>query len=311
LATSTARCFVTPTAGGIAPRDESKFPRPLPVDEHELEHPSVATIGKLVWNVLARLFHDPVGMLLGSAFLVIMLWGYHGRVDLLGEVWSGWKGPGSDPADRARIIHGIPWDQEWISFAAGCVLVVLIPCLLIKFVFKQPVRDYGLGLPGRDRIRLTLLSGAALFAVSLPAFVVAAGNDEMRATYPLFRGHFATTGSFLVFELGYLLFFVAIEFIFRGYLLLGLFRVTDRSVGLPGVTGESGPLVFGYYAVLISMLSYTAWHLGKPTPELWGTLIWGVAAGAVVLATGTIWMVVGVHWLLNVLLDLFLWKGWP
>jgi hypothetical protein len=145
----------------------------------------------------------------------------------------------------------------------------------------------------------------------LPAFYLATKNAQMRGTYPLYRGHFASAGSFLVYELGYFLFFLAIEFIFRCYLLLGLFRVTDRNVRLPGVVGEPGPLVFGYYAILVSMLSYTAWHLGKPTPELWGTLIWGVVAGSVVLATGTIWVVVGVHWLLNVLLDFFLWKGLP
>lgn len=36
--------------------------------------------------------------------------------------------------------------------------------------------------------------------------------------------------------------------------------------------------MFGYYAILISMLSYTAWHLGKPSLELFSTLIWGRAA---------------------------------
>jgi hypothetical protein len=287
------------------------FRRAVPISEAELEHPSVLTFGKLVWNVLTRLLQDRIGLLLGSTFLLIMLWGYHGRIDLLGEVWPGWKGPGSDPATRDQVIPGIPWDQEWISFAAGALLLVAIPCVLIKRVFKQNLRDYGLGWPRANRLRLAAMSGLVLLITSLPAFYLAAKNADMRATYPLYRGHFATSGSFLVYELGYLLFFVAIEFIFRGYLLFGLYRFTDRSVRLPGVNGEQGPLVFGYYAIFVSMLSYTAWHLGKPTPELWGTLIWGVVAGSVVLATGTIWVVVGIHWLLNVLLDFLIWKGIP
>jgi hypothetical protein len=54
---------------------------------------------------------------------------------------------------------------------------------------------------------------------------------------------------------------------------------------------------------VISMLSYTAWHLGKPLPELWGTLVWGLLAGTIALASGTIWHLVAIHWLLNVLLD--------
>jgi membrane protease YdiL (CAAX protease family) len=58
------------------------------------------------------------------------------------------------------------------------------------------------------------------------------------------------------------------------------------------------------------MLSYTAWHLGKPLPELWGTLVWGLAAGAVALASQSIVPIILVHWLLNVWLDLLIWKRW-
>jgi membrane protease YdiL (CAAX protease family) len=58
------------------------------------------------------------------------------------------------------------------------------------------------------------------------------------------------------------------------------------------------------------MLSYTAWHLGKPVPELWGTLVWGILAGTVVLATRTVWPVIIVHWLLNVFMDLAIYKDW-
>jgi membrane protease YdiL (CAAX protease family) len=57
------------------------------------------------------------------------------------------------------------------------------------------------------------------------------------------------------------------------------------------------------------MLSYTAWHLGKPLPEVWGTLVWGLATGTIALATGTIWPIIIVHWLLNIVLDVRL--AWP
>jgi membrane protease YdiL (CAAX protease family) len=279
------------------------------VTEDELERPSVRAILRLIYNTLVRLFHDPIGMLLASAFFLIMLWGPHGNLELVGLVWDGWRGPGhaADPG-RGSIIPGIPWDQEWLSFAAGAVLLVVIPAILIKRVYKQDLRDYGLGLPPRDRWGLTLLSAALLLVLSLPAFYLGAHDVGMRATYPLYSS-FASTGEFVVYQLGYFLFFVAIEFIFRGYLLFGLFRVQDRDAP-PGVHGVRGPLVFGYYAILISMLSYTAWHLGKPIPELWGTLVWGIAAGTVALATRTIWHIILVHWLLNVFMDLVIWREW-
>ena len=130
----------------------------------------------------------------------------------------------------------------------------------------------------------------------------------MQATYPLFRGHFDTTLDFVIYEVGYLSFFVVIEFVFRGYLLFGLYQLRDRDAP-PGVVGLPGPYVFGYYAILISMLSYTAWHLGKPLKETWGTIAWGLATGPVALESRSVLPLIVVHWLLNVVLDLAIWQG--
>lgn len=300
-------------------RPEERFPRPVDISEAELETPSIKTVLKLIYNTLSRVLHDPVAMIIGSGFLVLMLWGPHGNLELLKLVVPNWAGPGSDVATRGQLIKGLPWDQEWISWGLGVLFVVGIPCLLIKFVFKQELSDYGLGLPHPERRRLTLVSSIMLFAASLPAFYFGARNAQMQATYPLYRGPFADTQAFLLYEAGYFAFFIIIEFIFRGYLLFGLYQVKDRLspstasksgviTGADGVAGEKGPLVFGYYAIFVSMLSYTAWHLGKPVPELFSTLIWGIAAGTVALFTGSIWPLIFVHWILNVFMDFVIWK---
>lgn len=292
-------------------RASDRFPQPIEIPEDELEHPRLSTIGKLVRNTIALLFHDPTGMILGSAFLLLMLWGFHGGVDVLGVVWKGWTGPGSsaDPS-RARIIPGIPWDQEWISFGIGAVLLVVIPCVLITRVFKQRLRDYGLGLPRRERWGLTALSALVLAVIGFPGIYLGAhGNTSIRATYPLYRA-FTSDAQFWIYELGYFVFFVVIEFIFRGYLLFGLFHAQRARGGEPDARPARRPITFGYYAIFVSMLSYTAWHLGKPVPELWSTLAWGVLAGTIALATETIWHIVIVHWAINVFMDLVIWKGW-
>jgi membrane protease YdiL (CAAX protease family) len=143
----------------------------------------------------------------------------------------------------------------------------------------------------------------SLVAISLPAFLIAAHNADMRATYPFYRP-FSGVGEFVLYELTYLPFFIAIEFIFRGYLLFGLAGIRDRDIQAPrSDPGVPGAFNFGKYALLIQMLSYTAWHLGKPLPELWGTLLWGLAAGVLAYTVRSIWPVVLAHWLLNVFLD--------
>ena len=276
--------------------------------EGELDHATPVTFVKVVYNAVARLFHDRAGIILASTFVLILLWGKQGEVQLLDPLGDWWR-PSDPPDDRAQLIPGIPWDQEWISFLIGFVVLVIVPCLFIKFRFKQRLSDYGLGLPPRNRWRFAILSAVLIFGISLIAFLTSTDKPAMQAEYPLYRGDLSSDTNFAIYELGYFVFFVVIEFVFRGYLLFGLYGVKD-SESAEGVGGTPGPLVFGYYAILISMLSYTAWHIGKPIDEAWGTIVWGLVTGAVVLESGSIIPIILVHWLLNVCLDLAIRQGW-
>jgi membrane protease YdiL (CAAX protease family) len=133
-----------------------------------------------------------------------------------------------------------------------------------------------------------------LIAVSLPAFYFGAMHHGMQELYPYYRP-FSSWRAFAMYQCTLLFFYISIEFVFRGYLLFGVAHEERRLQG--------GAAVFPKWALLIQMLSYTAWHLGKPLPELWGTLVWGLAAGAVTLAVRSVWPVIAAHWLLNVFMD--------
>jgi hypothetical protein len=271
------------------------------VAEGELENPNLITVGKVIWQSIRSFFTERTGQLIGSAFILLMLWGYHGNLDLLKIVLPAYQGPGVGIGTRPQILPGIPWDNELISFLGGFFLLVVIPIFIIKFVFKEPLSNFGLGLPPKNRRRLALWTFLALTLVTLPAFIFASQDASMRAVYPFYRP-FPNIGSFILYEISYLPFFITIEFIFRGYLLFGLAGVADKRVR--ALNGDpSDAFAFHKYALLIQMLSYTAWHLGKPLPELWGTLLWGLAAGAMAYAIKSIWPVVASHWLLNVVLD--------
>ncbi len=277
--------------------------------EGELRDPTFFTVVRVIWLSIRSFFRERPGQIITSTFILIMAWGTHGRLELLGYIWPDWRGPGQALGIRPSLIPGIPWDNELISFVAGAALLVLIPILLIKFVYRQPLALYGLGFPPRSRWKLAAQSFLFVTVVSLPFFWFGSRLSEMRATYPLYRP-FDSTISFIGYELSYLLFFIAIEFIFRGYLLFGLAGVQDTDIAPAAPdTGTPGPFYFGKYALLIQMLSYTAWHLGKPALELWGTLVWGLTAGATAYTVRSIWPIVLSHWLLNVFIDLLVWQS--
>jgi hypothetical protein len=272
------------------------------VDEIELQNPDFITFLKLVWFSIRRFFIERPGQIIGSAFILIMIWGYHGRLEFLKFLLPGWLGPGSDPVTRLPILPYIPWDQELISFWIGALLLVIVPCLIIRLGFKQSLTAYGLGLPPKGRRKLAVLTFLMLTGLSLPAFWFGTKDGAMQSVYPLYRGTFSNGWQFIIYELTYLPFFITIEFIFRGYLLFGLAGVRDEEIkGDDG--GHPGVFYFYKYALLIQMLSYTAWHLGKPTVEVWGTLAWGLPAGAAAYACRSIWPIIFSHWLLNIFLD--------
>src|SRR3974377_881171 len=106
----------------------------------------------------------------------------------------------------------------------------------------------------------------------------------MHAVYPFYKV-VSGAGDFVLYQLSYFFFFLAIEFIFRGYLLFGL---ANAGFTLRKRDGTTDTYYFGRYAIILSMLSYTAWHLGKPLTELWGTPVWGLLTGASVYAVRSI-----------------------
>jgi hypothetical protein len=266
------------------------------VNADELAHAPWRAVARVLWRAVRELWRSRPARVVALGFAVLLLWGYHGELELLGLLSPAWQGPGSDPAARGVLWPGIPWDQELVSFWVGALLLVGVPVLVIRFGWRERLAAWGLGLPPPGRRLFAAAAAVALVAVLLVPFYFGAKQPSMHAVYPFFKGLHGPL-DFALYELTYFPFFLAIEFIFRGYLLFGLAPHTDPA------PAAGAPAPFPIVALLVQMLPYTAWHLGKPLAELWGTPIWGIAAGALALGSRSIWPVVLAHWLLNVWLD--------
>lgn len=220
--------------------------------------------------------HEREAAIALSLCAIFALWGPHGRAPF---DWGAVFGDGArEPLVRAMI-----------DFAWGALLAVAVPIAVLKAWLHEPLRDYGLGL-GDARLgwKVTVVG----LAIGAPLAWLSSRDPAMREVYPLF-GHRPDlpVATFVAYELAYALFFLAIEFSMRGYLLFGLRRLPPSG------------------AIAVAAIVQTVWHLGAPPGELAIAPVWGVVVGALNLRLRSIWYGFLVHWLINVLLDALLTYG--
>lgn len=179
------------------------------------------------------------------------------------------RGASDSPAD-GRLAELIYW-------ALGTYLnYLVVPALLVKLVFRQRLRDYGVSLRGMFRGGWTYL---AFFAVMVPLLLFFSRTDGFQARYPFYN---LTPGEplwprFWIWELFYLGQFFCLEFFFRGFILHG---TRHR---------------FGAYAIFVMTVPYCMIHFGKPMPETFSAIIAGVVLGHMSLKTRSIWPGAALH----------------
>lgn len=184
-------------------------------------------------------------------------------------------------------------------FGSSVFLYLVMPLVIAKATGGSFHRNYGLGL-GDWRAGLRI--SALFLAVMLPAVVVASKLDAFKGVYPLAgNGAFMLTEGgqatpsvklFLVYETGYLLYFVGWEFLFRGWMLNGILLAWGRAP-----------------AILVQVAPFAIMHLGKAELEALGSIIAGVALGILAVRTRSFWYGAALHGVIAVFMDVL--AVWP
>jgi membrane protease YdiL (CAAX protease family) len=233
-------------------------------------------------QLLRDLGREPTVLLCGAA-TVLVLGHYQGS----GAFFRRTFGAAMAGHPAAGALPYLWW------FGASVVLYMLVPLLLSRLARLPAHGRYGLGLGDwRAGVRLSAL----LLAVMLPLVGVAAHTATFGHHYPLARLHAYTLqaeggaqvspGLFALYEAAYLAYFIAWEFLFRGWLLQGL----RPRLG-------AGP------SILVQTLPFVLMHLGKPELEALGAVPAGVALGVLALRTGSFWYGALVHGVVAVRMD--------
>lgn len=190
---------------------------------------------------------------------------------------------------RQNIFESIQFDPnvylfEYLYWYTGdFVTWFVIPVLIVFFIFKEKPSAYGLKAGDyKTGLKYSLI----FFVIMLPLVWFASSSLPFVEQYPGLSDVKTSWNSFLIYETGILLYMIAWEFIWRGYMLFGL------------------QPKFGYYAVLFQMLPFVMLHNGKPMVETFGAIIAGIALALLALRTGSIIYCVIAHYGVMFTIDL-------
>jgi len=170
-----------------------------------------------------------------------------------------------------------------VAFTLSFLLLGVIPALTSKHLLSRSPRELGLGLGDYK-------AGLFLLAVGVPVAIVAAyigaGSPAIATEYPLGNGLSRSLPVFLPYVIFYGVYYLGFEYLYRGYLLLGL----AERLGSVRVN-------------LLQSVIATAAHIGKPPVELISAFPASLAFGWVALRTKSIWYALLLHWIVGAVMD--------
>jgi membrane protease YdiL (CAAX protease family) len=174
--------------------------------------------------------------------------------------------------EYTRVNQGI-YPQLWWAIITS--LVYLLPVLAIIYIFKEKLSDYGMRFRVKRKYWLLYIG---MYLIVLPLIIYASTRTDFRNVYPFFRGAYrADMMLIVIWECAYLFQFFALEFFFRGFLVIGLERYIGR------------------LSVWVAMVPYVMIHFHKPLLEATAAIIAGIVLGEIARRTGSILGGVIVH----------------
>ena len=178
------------------------------------------------------------------------------------------------------------WSAALYVFISSFVLFGIVPILIIRYFFREPLSAYGLQW---GNVSFGLKAVAVLGFVYVLSAYPSSRMPDFLAEYPVFRGAGHSVQTFLLHALSYLLFYLGWEIYFRGFMQFGL-----RSS-------------FGdWNAILVQVLASCLVHIGKPSGEIYSSILGGLIWGLLAFRTRSIAYGVATHWILGVSLDFFI-----
>lgn len=219
--------------------------------------------------------HRKATVVLLLAPVLITTWKYFGVGAFYHEQLSSWFVWNGDAGYTA----------EAYTFLSAFVLFALVPGVVIRFLFKERMRDYGWQI---GDWRFGWKAVAVMAPIMVLSTIPSASMPDFIAEYPIDKGAGTSGLIFARHAMMYLFFYIGWETLFRGFMQFGL-----RSLG-------------DWNAILIQTALSCIAHIGKPSGEIYSSILGALVWGVVAFRSKSLLYVLVVHWLLGVSLDYFI-----
>lgn len=217
-----------------------------------------------------------IKILLLSVPVILLVYIYHGMDEAFARYFS-----------HLSSLYYFDIYRYVYQFLTTLVLFFLFPLIIIKLVFKEKLKNYGLTL-GDKRYGLRFIIITIPLIVT-PIIILGSHMPQVRAEYPLSKLVQDNASVFLLYEFSYvLLYYVGWEFFFRGYMLFGLREKFGDT-----------------YAILLQVIPSALLHFNKPESEFLGSIVLGIVLGYLALRTRSILYPLIIHSCIGVFTDLF------
>jgi hypothetical protein len=182
------------------------------------------------------------------------------------------------------LTEALPYPVQWYVLKCLSNLSSLLTVLLPLVIIYRLSRPDSTAFYGITRIKTDWRPYVYMLLIMAPLIGFASFGADFQADYPSYPDSAAHEYlgvpkwlTVLVFELCYGWDFVATEWVFRGFMIIGLASV------------------MGHRAVLPMVITYAFLHFGKPLGETIGSVFGGYILGVIALRTGSIWGGIAIH----------------
>jgi membrane protease YdiL (CAAX protease family) len=174
------------------------------------------------------------------------------------------------------------------SLGSTALLLGIVPLIVVKFVLRDSLADYGLRL---GNVPFALICSLLTVPLIVMIGYSSAQMPEFQSAYPINPPARDSSTALVLHLMGQIFWYAAWEFHFRGFLQHGLGKSFSMPLGI-GVQTMASALA----------------HFGKPGAEIFASILGGLLWGALAWRTRSLLAGIFQHWLLGASLDYFIFR---